>query len=117
LATEFTNLTATTSPPIIPLSAWTINANQTTGSYLLNSGITSLFLELTPTSPYSMATAYTVNCPSIPLSNYAYVNITATGTSNAAVMLGFFLSDGTNMVVANMTDVPTLNSMIFNLTT
>ena len=49
------------------------------------------------------------------LTNYSYVNITATGSPNAAVILGFLLDDGTTMTVANLTDPSTLNTLSFDL--
>ena len=81
LTTEFTNLTATITPPIVPLSEWVINTNLTSGEYVLNSSVPNLFLELEPVDFTSMATIYTLNCPQLNLSNYNYVNVTATGSS------------------------------------
>jgi len=116
LTTEFTNLTATIIPPIVPLSEWTINTNLTSGKYVLNSSVTNLFLELEPVDFTSMATIYTLNCPQLNLSNYAYVNVTATGTNNTGVILGFFLDDGSTITVANLTDPATLDALVFDLT-
>ena len=116
LTTEFTNLTTTIIPPIIPLSEWTINTNLTSGEYILNSSEPNLFLELEPVDFASVATIYTVNCPQLNLSNYAYVNVTATGTSNAGVVLGFMLDDGSTITVANLTDPATLDALVFDLT-
>src|SRR5665648_98514 len=36
-------------------------------------------------------------CPRLNLSDYSYVNVTATGSPNAAVILGFVLDDGSTM--------------------
>jgi len=116
LATEFTNLTTTIIPPIVPLSEWMINSNLTSGEYVLNSSVPNLFLELEPVDFMSMATIYTLNCPQLNLSDYAYVNVTATGTSNTGVLLGFFLDDGSNFDVANWTDPATLDTVPFDLT-
>ncbi len=116
LTTEFTNLTTTVIPPIVPLSEWVINTNLTSGEYVLNSSLPNLFLELEPVDFMSMATIYTLNCPQLNLSDYAYVNVTATGTSNTGVLLGFFLDDGSNFDVANWTDPATLDAVPFDLT-
>ncbi len=116
LTTEFTNLTKIEIPPIIPLSNWTINANLTSGKYSLNSSVPSLFLELEPVDFKSMATIYTLTCPQLNLSNYSQVNVTITGSSNARVILGFFLDDGSNVAVANFTDPDTLDATPFDLT-
>jgi ABC-type antimicrobial peptide transport system permease subunit len=116
LTTEFTNLTRTIIPPVVPLSEWMINANLTSGEYVLNSSVSSLFLELKPVDLMSIATIYTLDCPQLILSNYAYVNVTATGTSNTGVILGFFLDDGSNFAVANLTDPAALDAVSFDLT-
>jgi hypothetical protein len=55
--------------------------------------------------------AYTTECPNLNLTNYSYVNITATGSPNTAVILGFLLDDDTTMTVANLTDPSTLNTL------
>jgi len=115
LTTEFTNLTTTIIPPTVPLSEWTINANLTNTQYVLNSG-SNLHLELQPTDFTSTVTIYTRNCPTLTLSNYSNVNITATGTNNTGVLLGFFLDDGTSFDVANWTDSATLDTQNFDLT-
>jgi ABC-type antimicrobial peptide transport system permease subunit len=115
LTTEFTNLTKTLIPPTVPLVNWTINANITTANYILNSTITNLSLEVQPINFQGIAMTYTTECPNLNLTNYSYVNMTATGSPNAAVILGFLLDDGTTMTVANLTDPSTLNTLSFDL--
>jgi ABC-type antimicrobial peptide transport system permease subunit len=58
---------------------------------------------------------YTTGCPPLNLTDYSYVNVTATGSPNAAIVLGFILDDGSTMTVANLTDPSMLNSMSFDL--
>ena len=116
LTTEFNNLTTTYIPPVVPLSEWTINTNLTSGEYNLNSSEPNLFLELEPIDFTSIATVYTLNCPNLNLSNYAYVNVTATGTSNAVIVLGFVLDDGSTITVANLTTPAMLDTLVFDLT-
>ncbi len=116
LTTEFINLSTSVIPPIVPLSKWTINSNLTNTNYVLNSNDDSLSLEIKPLNFTSMVTLYTINCPPLNLSKYSYVNVTATGTYNTGVLLGFSLDDQTNFDVANWTDVTTLNNSTFNLT-
>jgi ABC-type antimicrobial peptide transport system permease subunit len=115
LTTEFTNLTKTLIPPTVPLVNWTINANLTSANYVLNSSITNLSLEVQPINFQGIVMAYTIECPNLNLTNYSYVNITATGSPNAAVIMGFLLDDGTTMTVANLTDPSTLNTLSFDL--
>ena len=116
LTTEFTNLTTTIIPPIVPLSEWTINTNLTNTDYVLSNSGSNLHLELEPIDFTSMVTIYTRNCPPLNLTNYSHVNITATGTNNAGVLLGFFLDDGTSFDIANWTDPATVDSLTFDLT-
>jgi ABC-type antimicrobial peptide transport system permease subunit len=115
LTTEFTNLTKTLIPPTIPLVNWTINANLTSANYVLNSSKTNLSLEVQPVNFQGIVMAYTIECPNLNLANYSYVNITATGSPNAGVIMGFLLDDGTTMTVANLTDPSTLNTLSFDL--
>ena len=116
LTTEFTNLTKTLIPPTVPLVNWTINTNLTSANYILNSSITNLSLEVQPVNFQGIVMTYTTECPNLNLTNYSYVNITATGSPNAAVILGFLLDDGTTMTVANLTDPSTLNTLSYDLT-
>ncbi len=116
LTTEFTNLTKILTPPTVPLGNWTINANLTSADYILDSSLSSLSLEVQPVNFQGVVMVLTSECPRLNLTNYSYVNITATGSPNAAVILGFVLDDGTTMTVANITDPSTLNSLSFDLT-
>ena len=115
LTTEFTNLSTTVIPPIVPLSEWSINANLTNTNYVLNSSYSNLHLELEALDFTSMVTVYTLNCPQLNLSNYAYLNVTATGTNNTGVLLGFFLDDESKFDVANWTNIATLDGSSFDL--
>ncbi len=117
VTTEFTNLTvAVSKPPVVTLSGWMVNSNFTTGAYVLNSSEPGLFVELNPVNPASMVTIFTINGPTLNLSDYAYVNVTATGTENARVLLGFSLQNGSSFDLANWTDLATLNDAQFDLT-
>jgi ABC-type antimicrobial peptide transport system permease subunit len=116
LTTEFTNLTvAVSQPPLVSLSGWMVNSNFTTGAYVLNSSALGLSLELDPLFPASLVTVFTVSGPRLSLSDYAYVNVTATGTDNAKVLLGFSLENGSSFDLANWTDPATLDAAQFEL--
>ncbi|MCJ7763001.1 FtsX-like permease family protein, partial [Candidatus Bathyarchaeota archaeon] len=120
LTTEFTNLTATVAtPPVVPLSGWIVNSNFTTVEYVLNSSSLNLSLELKqvafPGIMPSVVTLYTVNCSRLSLSDYAYINVTATGTNNTRVLLGFSMDDGSSFNVTNLADIDTLNTVSFDL--
>ncbi|MFC1487396.1 FtsX-like permease family protein [Thermoproteota archaeon] len=116
LTTEFTNLTTTFSPPIVPLSEWIINSNLTNTNYILSSSPSNLQIVIEPINFTSMVSIYTLNCPELNLSNYAHINITATGSNNTGILMGFFLDDESNFDVANWTDISTLDSSTFDLT-
>ena len=116
LTTEFTNLTVVVSPPpSVPLSDWIVNSNFTTGDYVLNSSELGLSLELNPTNPFSMVTVFTINGPRLTLSDYSYVNVTATGSDNARILFGFSSETGSSIDLANWTDPATLNAAPFDL--
>ena len=115
LTTEFTNLTKILTPPTVPLVNWTVNANLTSADYVLNSSLGNLSLEVEPINFQGMVMIYTTECPNLNLTDYSYVNITATGSPNAAVILGFLLDDGSTMTVANLTDPTTLNTLSYDL--
>ena len=116
LNTEFTNLTTVISPPpTVPLSDWMVNSNFTEGDYVLDRNELGLHLELTPTSPYSVLTVFTVSGPTLTLSDYSYVNVSVSGSDNALILLGFSTQTGDTIDVANWTDAATLNAVPFDL--
>jgi ABC-type antimicrobial peptide transport system permease subunit len=121
LTTEFTNVTGTVvEPPTISLSNWTVEPTATTTEYVLNATNSTLSLELEqvayPGMMPSIVTLYTVNCSKLSLSDFEYINVTATGTDNVLVLLGFSMDDGNNFNVTNMADIDTLISQLFDLT-
>ena len=116
LATEFSNLTAVITVPVVPLSGWIVNSNFTSANFVLDSNESSLFLEVEPINFTGSVTVYTLNCPKLSLANYGRVNITATGTNNTLVSLGFSLDDGSVSYAANFTDPVTLSNTPFDLT-
>ena len=120
LTTEFTNLTATvTPPPVVPLSDWAVESNFTTVEYVLNSSSSSLSIELEesafPGVMPSIVTLYTMNSSRLSLSDYDYINVTATGTNNTKVLLGFSMDDGSSFNVTELADIDTLNTELFDL--
>jgi ABC-type antimicrobial peptide transport system permease subunit len=116
LTTEFTNLTAmVASPPLVPLSGWVVNSNFTSAGYVLNYTSSNLHLEVEPVNYTGLVTIYTVNCSRLSLLDYDYINVTASGSNNTVVLLGFSMLDGSTFDVANWTSVDTLNSVQFDL--
>ena len=49
-------------------------------------------------------------------SDYAYANVTVSGTNNALLTLGFSLDDGSSVYVANLTNPSIVNTVPFDLT-
>jgi ABC-type antimicrobial peptide transport system permease subunit len=116
LTTEFTNLTVEISlPPTVPLNNWMVNTNFTTSEYAINSSETGLHLEMIPTTPFSTLTAFTINAPRLALSDYTFINITATGSDNAIIILGFGTETGNTINIANMTTIAALTAAPFDL--
>ena len=116
LTTEITKLSTTATPPVIPLSDWTLNANLTNTYFALDSTNSNLFLEIQPLNFTSIVGAYTINVPQLNLTNYSYINVTASGSNNALILFGFSLNDQTTIDVANWTTASALNNSTFDLT-
>jgi ABC-type antimicrobial peptide transport system permease subunit len=126
LTTEFTNTTGTVvEPPTLSLADWTVEESYTTVLYDLDSSSSNFSLELEQ-SPFpgvvpSMVTLIKMNISMLSLSDFDYLNVTATGTSNIQVLLQFSLDDGSNFNVTNLeesslpVDIDTLNAA-FDLT-
>ena len=121
LTTEFTNTTGTVvEPPTLSLADWTVEESYTTVLYDLNSSSSyfSLELEQSPFPGYvpSIVTLIKMNISMLDLSDFDYLNVTATGTSNIQVLLQFSLDDGSNFNVTNLedaslpVDIDTLNA-------
>ncbi len=126
VTTEFTNLTATVvEPPVIPLANWTVYTNGTTVEYVQNSSSPGISLELEqsafPGFMPGVVTLFTMNCSRLSLSDYEYINVTATGTNNTRVLISFFMDDGSSFNVtsvedpASPLDLDTLNGLSFDL--
>ncbi|MBN1358151.1 ABC transporter permease [Candidatus Bathyarchaeota archaeon] len=121
LTTEFTNTTGTVvEPPTLSLADWTVEESYTTVLYDLNSSSSyfSLNLEQSPLPGVvpSLVTLFKMNISMLDLSDFDYLNVTATGTSNIQVLLQFSLDDGSNFNVTNLedaslpVDIDTLNA-------
>jgi len=124
--TEFTNVTGTViPPPKLSLADWVVEESYTTVDYDLNSSPNNLSLELgqspAPGFVPSFVTLLTMNLSKLSLSDFDYLNVTATGTSNIQVLLQFSLDDGSNFNVTSLeapsspVDVDVLNSLSFDL--
>jgi ABC-type antimicrobial peptide transport system permease subunit len=109
VTTEFTNVTGTIiEPPTILLSDWVVEPSFTSVEYVLNSSSSALSLELDqsplPGFVPSIVALYTMNISQFSLSDFDYLNVTATGTSNIRVLLQFSMDDGSNFNVTSLED-------------
>jgi serine protease len=108
-------LVATTPPPVVPLSGWTVDPSLTNAAYTLSSTEISLSLELTTVDASSRVTIYTLGVPASDLGGFDHIDVAVTGTSNARVLLRFFLDDGTGLDVVYWSDPATLDAISFDL--
>jgi len=101
--------------PSVPLSGWLVDSGLTNAPYVLSSTDSSLSLELDAVDTNSRVTIYSLNVPKLSLSDYASVNVSVTGTSNARILLRFFLDDGGYFDVVYWKDPAMLNAISFDL--
>jgi hypothetical protein len=83
-------------PPEVPLSGWQEDPEYTNAPYFLSGSTFNLYLELDAIDTSSRVTIFNLNTPKLSLSNYSHVNVTVTGTSNAKILVRFFLDDGSS---------------------
>ena len=106
---------ATAPPPVVPLDGWTIDSSLTNAAYTLSSTETSLWLELTAVDTSSRVTIYTLAVPKSDLGGFDHIDVAVTGTSNARVLLRFFMDDGAGFDVVYWADPTTLDAISFGL--
>jgi predicted GH43/DUF377 family glycosyl hydrolase len=85
--------------PLVPLSGWQEDPQYTNATYVLSSSTLSLYLQLNAVDNSSKVAIFNLNTPKLRLSDYSSVNVTVTGTSNARILLRFFLDDGSSFDV------------------
>jgi lysophospholipase L1-like esterase len=114
LMTENRNLTAVFVPENeVVLAGWLVDESLTNASYTLS--YSSLHLELEAVDTSSRVTIYSLNVPSVSLSDYYYIDVSVTGSANARVLLRFFLDDGGGFDVVYWGDVAALDASMFDL--
>jgi parallel beta-helix repeat protein len=79
---------------LIPLSDWEMDPVYSNASYVLNSTLSSLYLELDAIDTTSRVTIFNSNIPKLSLTGYTYVSVAVSGSENAKILLRFFLDDG-----------------------
>jgi len=78
----------------LPLFGWSVDPQYTNSSYIFDSNEYSLFLGLNPTDSNSRVVIFTCSVPKLNLSDYDYIIVKLEGSSNARILLRFFLIDG-----------------------
>jgi len=101
--------------PLVPLSGWEEDPQYTNATYVLTSSASSLYLELAATDTSSKVAIFSLDVSRLSLSNYTYVNATVTGSTNARILLRFFLDDGSAFDVVYWQNPATLNATRFYL--
>jgi hypothetical protein len=109
-------LTATFTPEdFVPLSGWVVDSSLTNAPYALNSTGSNLSLELVAVNTNSRVTIYTLSVPSLDLGGFDHIDVAVTGTSNARILLRFFMDNGAGFDVVYWADPATLNAVSFDL--
>jgi hypothetical protein len=108
-------LVAEPSAPLVPLFGWSVDPALTNAPYTLDSDPSLLSLDLAASDTSSRVTIYTLAVPSSDLGDFDHIDVAVTGTSNARILLRFFLDDGSGFDVVYWSDPPTLDAIGFNL--
>jgi hypothetical protein len=106
---------ASAPAPVIPLAGWVVDSSLTNSSYTLNSTDSLLSLDLHAVDTASRVTIYSVAVPSVDLGGFNHIDVSITGTSNARILLRFFMDNGTGFDVVWWGDVATLDAISFDL--
>jgi hypothetical protein len=100
----------------IPLSNWAIDLRDTIATfYNMTYNGTSLFLELNPVNSSNRVMISSLGLPKLNLSDYDYIIVDIQGSTNARVLLRFWLSDNTGFDLAYWSDPYTIRSTVFDL--
>jgi PKD repeat protein len=108
-------LVATAPPPVVPLAGWTVDLSLTNAPYTLDSTPSLLSLDLAASDASSRVTIYTLAVPTSDLGGFDHIDVSVTGTSNARILLRFFLDDGSGFDVVYWSDPATLDAISFDL--
>jgi hypothetical protein len=80
----------------IPITNWSLDPQLTTAPYVLNSNSSGIILSLNASDTISRVTITKADSPILNISDYDYIGVNVQGTSNARILIRFFLNDGTS---------------------
>jgi len=100
---------------LTPLDGWLVDADYTNEDYVLNSTVSSLFLQLNATGVDSKVVIWHAKVPKLNMSDYEYLDVKVDGSDNARIYMCFYLDDGSVFHFAYWDDVDTVNATLFDL--
>jgi hypothetical protein len=106
---------ASAPEPVVPLAGWVVDSSLTNSLYTLDSTESLLSLDLDAVDIASRVTIYSLAVPSMDLGGFDHIDVSVTGTSNARILLRFFMDDGTGFDVVYWGDAATLDAISFDL--
>jgi hypothetical protein len=101
--------------PSVPLNIWLLDSVRTTAPYDFSITQSSLSLKLNALDGAGEVAIYSTGVSQLPLSDYSIVDVSVTGTSNARIMLRFWMDDGNTFDVTLWGSPNELNSISFDL--
>jgi hypothetical protein len=99
----------------LSLIDWVMDPENTNSLYVLNSTDTNLYLENNATDINSKVTIAKLDWLKLDLLKYAYIDLTVEGSSNALILMRFFLENGNSFDVVHWQDTNTMNNLNYDL--
>jgi hypothetical protein len=101
--------------PSVPLCIWLLDSVRTNAPYDFSITQSSLSLELDALDTTGQVAIYSTGVSKLSLSDYSVVDVSVTGTTNAKILLIFWMDDGNTFDVILWGSPDDLNSVSFDL--
>jgi hypothetical protein len=101
--------------PSVPLSIWLLDSVRTNAPYYFSITQSSLSLKIDALDTTGQVAIYSTGVSKLSLSDYSIVDVSVTGTSNAKIILIFWMDDGNTFDVIHWGSPNELNSVSFDL--
>jgi hypothetical protein len=101
--------------PSVPLSIWLLDSVRTNAPYDFSITQSSLSLKIDALDTTGQVAIYSTGVSKLSLSDYSIVDVSVTGTSNAKIILIFWMDDGNTFDVILWGSPYELNSVSFDL--